>query len=199
MSFETFYRECENAQGVTKAFGLEELVEDFINETDIEGQIDSALGIINSTYDDVVNKFDFDDYNQKLDSIPDVSNVNNLVQNVNGTITDLSLALGNAANFLPNSTELNSIMAQLTSLESAVFDIESDVTNVVNNVEEIDLEPVKTSISSLEANLKSPTSSIKNDVYTEASFIRANTLAFIDQLASSLINKFGSCQVTFCG
>ena len=159
--------------------------------------------MINTTYDDVVTKFDFDDYRKTIDdfSVPDVSDISDSVQTVTVTLTDLSSQLDNAEGVLPSppSAAYTSIRTKLTALENSVSGIQSDVTNVVNNVGDLDLQPVKTSISNLEADLTSTTSSVKNDVYAESSFIKSNTLAFIDQFSDSLINKFGSCQVTFCG
>ena len=193
------FRECGNDKGFAAAFGLGELVEDFIVETDVEGQIEQALEMINTTYTDVVNDFDFTEYQKTLNNfkIPDMSDISGQVQDVSGTLDQLSDKLDKVGDFFTSSTKVAEFSSDLENLKTSINTIDGDVTVVVNNVNSLDLQPVKTSISSLEANLRSPTSTVKNDVYAESSFIKANTLAFIDQFSDSLINKFGSCQVTY--
>ena len=158
--------------------------------------------MVNTTYDKVVNDFDFDEYIETLTdvTIPDVSQISGKVENVSTTLNTLSTELAAAQSFLGESNDdLNELITQLESLNSSVNAIETDVNGVIDNVDGFadDLVSVKDSITSLEADLKSPTSTVKNDIYAEASFIKVNTVAFIDQFADSLINKFGSCQVTF--
>ena len=195
------FRECKNDKGLAEAFGLGEVVDDFIAEANVEGQIEEALEMVNTTYDDVVNEFEFDDYIETLTdvTIPDVSEISGKVETVSITLDTLSANLTAAQNYTGESEELSQLITQLRSLNSSVNAIETDVNGVIDNVDGFadDLESVKDSISSLEADLKSPTSTVKNDIYAEASFIKINTVAFIDQFADSLINQFGSCQVTF--
>ena len=155
--------------------------------------------MINTTYDDVVNDFDFTEYKQTLDDfkIPDMADISGQVQDVSGTLDQLSDKLDQVGAFFSSSTKVAEFSSDLAGLKTSIGTIDADVTIVINNVNSLDLQPVKTSISNLETDLRSPTSTVKNDVYAESSFIKANTLAFIDQFSDSLINKFGSCQVTY--
>ena len=176
---------------------METLVDDFIDGTDVEGQIDTALMMINTTYDDLVNDFKFSDYTDDLENFELPADIDSVVTELNDAIeplTDLEDSLDNLDDQFSGDS-WNNIKTLITSVSNTMGSITTDATTLVAEAKEINVAGITTKLNDLENELKGD-SQVKNDIYAESSFIKQHTLSFIDQFSDSLVNDFGACQVS---
>ena len=144
----------------------------------------------------MVANFDFDTYINKLEGFELPSEINDIPDEMNSAVAELEEIRKNKDSlpFDGNNSAWIAIKEKITVVSGLMTDISSDVSATVDKANAFDVNQIVTELQTLKTDLPGD-SQVKEEIYSETAFIKYNTLSFISQFSTSLIENFGACEV----
>ena len=124
------------------------------------------------------------------------SEINDILDEMNTAVADLEGIKDNMDSlpFDQTNSAWTAIKDKITEVSELMTDISNDVSATVDKANAIEVEPIVAELQALKIDL-TVDSQVKEEIYGETSFIKDNTMSFIDEFSTSLIEQFGACEV----
>ena len=189
--------QCERNQPITKAANLTDLIEKFVDKDTILQQVDDQMSVINSTYDQIVGNLGLAAHIQKLADYQTPSELESAKSELakgKGEVDAIIESLGTISN--ANDPDQVEIKLKATQLATLFDDLLSSAELLVKNAEQLKPADIAPDLQSFSDSLTRPESPVKEAIYSEAKFLRANIFVFVNQITEHVESKLGQCQAS---
>ena len=190
--------QCERNEPITKAANLTDLIEKFVDKDTIFQQVDDQMSVINNTYDDIVTNLGLAAHIQKLADYQTPSELANAKSELikgKGEVDAIIESLSTISNVNdPDQVNIKQKATQLATLFDSLLSTAELLVNQAEQMKPANIAPDLQSFSDELAGSKSP---VKEAIYGEAKFLRANIFVFVNQITEHVESKLGQCQASY--